>query len=130
VAPGGGLRQDDDAVRIDREQVGAVTILSFVGEFDAVSKPAMLQEIDDLIEGSKQVVFNLSEVTFVNSSALGYLLKTVKTLRDEGGELVFTEPAKCFRNIVDVYGIDKVFLVFASDRAALEHFGEAGDTVP
>jgi len=50
----------------------------------------------------------------------------VKTLRDEGGELVFSEPAKCFRNILDVYGLDKVFTVFTSDRAALEHFGETG----
>jgi anti-anti-sigma factor len=95
-----------------------------VGEFDAATKPAMLEEIDGLIEGSKQLIFNLDEVTFVNSSALGYLLKGVKTLRDGGGELVFSEPAKCFRNIVDVYGLEKVFTVFASDRAALEHLGE------
>ena len=114
-------------MRIDKEQVGEVTILSFVGEFDAVNKPAMLQEIDDLIDGSKQLIFNLSEVTFVNSSALGYLLKTVKALRDEGGELAFSDPAKCFRTIIDVYGIEKVFTVFASDRAALEHFGADGD---
>lgn len=73
VASGCGLRRDGEAVRIDREDVGAVTILSFVGE------------------------------------------------------LVFSEPAKCFRTIVDVYGIDQVFLVFASDRAALKHFGEGVD---
>jgi anti-sigma B factor antagonist len=114
-------------VRIDREQVGEVTILAFVGEFDAADKPAMLEEIDALIEGSKQLVFNLNEVTFISSSAIGYLLKTMKALRNRGGELALSEPAKCFRNIIDVYGIEHVFKVFASDRAALEHFGETGD---
>ena len=39
---------------------------------------------------------------------------------------IFVAAAGSFLSIVDVYGIGAVFRVFASDRAALEHFGEAG----
>jgi anti-sigma B factor antagonist len=114
-------------MNIEKQTVGAVTILTFQGEFDAAADASRLDEIDGLIGDSKRVIFNFRELKFMNSAALGYLLKTVKALRDQGGDLVYSEPAGSFLKIVDVYGIGAVFRVFASDRAALEHFGESGD---
>ena len=113
-------------MRIERKAAGNVTILAFAGEFDAANVPETIEETDELIEGSLRLVFNFRDLTFIDSSGIGYLLKTMKVLRDRNGELVCSEPAKCFRNIVDVYGIGQVFKIFASDRAALEHFGEPG----
>jgi len=120
------MRRNGDAVNIESKTVGAVTILTFAGELDAANVPETIEKIDELIEGSLRLVFNCRDLTFINSSGLGYLLKTVKVLRDQNGELVFSEPAKCFRNIVDVYGVGQVFHLYASDRAAVEHFAEAG----
>jgi len=115
-------------VRIERKTAGNVTILAFVGEFDAANVPSTIEETDGLIEGCVKLVFNFRELTFIDSSGLGYLLKTMKVLRDRNGELVCSEPAKCFRNIIDVYGVGRVFKIFATDRAALAHFAEAGDS--
>jgi anti-anti-sigma factor len=114
-------------VRIERKTAGNVTILAFAGEFDVVDMPATIEKIDGLIAGSNRLVFNFSELTFINSSALGYLLKTMRALRNQGGELVYSEAAKCFRNVVEVYGVVNVFKAFPDDRAALEHFGETGN---
>jgi anti-sigma B factor antagonist len=114
-------------MQVEKQTIGDVILLAFRGEFDAVREAAKLEEIDELIEGALRVIFNFGGLTFVNSSALGYLLKTAKAFRDRGGELVFSEPAKCFRNIVDIYGVDKVFRIFPDDRAALAHFGVTGD---
>lgn len=110
-------------MHIEKQTAGDVVILAFAGEFDAAQKSDLIEEIDGLIEDATQVVFNFEGLTFINSSGLGYLLKTVKTLRDAGGELVFSQPSRPFRNIVDVYGVAAVFHICESDQAALEHFG-------
>jgi anti-anti-sigma factor len=115
-------------LNIEKQQtVGNVTVLALAGEFDAAADRSTLGEIDALIPNCKRLVFNFRELTFMNSSALGYLLKTLKALRDEGGDLVFSEAARSFHNIVEIYGLGHLFKVFPDDRAALAHFGETGD---
>lgn len=109
-------------MNIEKQTVGDVTLLTFFGEFDAAADAAQLEEIDELIGDCTHVIFNFHGLTFVNSSALGYLLKTSKTLRDRGGELIFSEAAKPFRNIVEIYGVGPVFAMYANDQAALDHF--------
>jgi len=113
-------------MKIEKQTVGDVVVLTFAGEFDAFGDASVLEEIDGLIEGSTRAVFNFRDLTFISSSALGYLLKAVKTLRDAGGDLVYSEPAQSFRRIIDVYGVAEVFRVFASDHAALAHFERYG----
>jgi anti-anti-sigma factor len=110
------------AMHIEKQTAGDVVVLAFTGEFDAAHEPQLVKEIDGMIEDATQVVFNVEGLTFINSSGLGYLLKTVKTLRDAGGDLVFSQPSRPFRNIVEVYGVAAVFHVCETDQAALEHF--------
>lgn len=120
------MSRNEEALKVASRTVGDVAILSFAGDFDAASDPSSIEDVDALIAECKRVIFNFSGLTFVNSSALGYLLKTVRALRDRGGELVFSEPAKCFWNILEVYGVGQVFAVYPDDQAALQHFGQNG----
>jgi anti-anti-sigma factor len=112
-------------MHIEKQTAGDVVVLACAGEFDAANQPGMIKEIDGLIEGATRVVFNFDGLTFINSAGLGYLLKTVKALRDAGGDAVFSEPSRPFRNIVEVYGVAAVFRLYASDQAALKHFDES-----
>jgi stage II sporulation protein AA (anti-sigma F factor antagonist) len=109
-------------VNIEKRTVGDIPILTFAGEFDAVSSPATLEEIDGLIGESTRVVFNFRGLTFINSSALGYLIKTAKALEDQGGELVYSEPTKPFRNIVETYGVADRVNLFPNDQTAVDYF--------
>jgi anti-sigma B factor antagonist len=110
-------------VNIEKRTIGDVTIVTLAGEFDAASDPATLEKLDAIIEGATRVVFNFRDLTFMTSSALGYLLKITRALRDRGGELVYSEASRPFHNIVEIYEIDRVFRVFPDDQAALAHFG-------
>ena len=59
-------------MKVERNRVQDVTILKFVGEFDAFNLPTYSQKIDALVEeGETSMVFNLHLLTFINSSALG-----------------------------------------------------------
>lgn len=109
-------------MEIDKQTVGDVVLMTFAGEFDAAGHAEQLEELDELIEAASCVIFNFRDLTFINSSALGYLLKTSKVLRERGGELVISEPAECFQKILNVYDVDPVFRVFPDNGAALDHF--------
>jgi anti-sigma B factor antagonist len=102
-------------------------ILALAGDVDASGLPAFSAKVDALIRtGHTRIVFNLRRLAFINSSALGYLIRTVKRLRELDGELVLSEPSPYFRSAVDRLGLDQVFRIFPSDELALEYFHTTG----
>jgi len=112
-----------------REEPDGVTILTFKGEFDAFNLPKISEGIDQLVQkGRTRLVFNLKGLKFINSSALGYLIKTHKNLREYDGELVLSEPSKFFETTVATLGIDQIFKIYTTDEEAVKHFhGEEGE---
>ncbi len=110
-------------MKIDRRQAGDVVILAFTGEFDAFNLPTISEAIDTLIEkGTNQFVFNLHLLKFINSSALGYLIKVSKQLREMEGELALSQPSKFFQSTVSTLGLDQIFKIFPSDEEAVQYF--------
>ena len=113
-------------MKIDRKQAGDVMILAFTGEFDAFNLPTISEKLDALIEkGVAKLVFNLHLLKFINSSALGYLIKTHKRLRELDGELVLSEPSKFFQTTITTLGIDQIFKIFPTDEEAVKYFHDA-----
>jgi len=114
-------------MKIERKTAGDVNILAFTGEFDAFNLPQISEKIDDLVQrGCNRLVFNLHLLKFINSSALGYLIKTAKRLRELDGELVLSEPSKFFQTTIKTLGIDQIFKIFPDDQEAVKYFHDAG----
>jgi len=114
-------------MKIERKTAGDVTILAFTGEFDAFNLPTISDKLDNLINtGAKKLVFNLRLLKFINSSALGYLIKTRKRLAELDGELVIAQPSKFFQSTITTLGIDQIFKIFPVDEEAVKYFNEAG----
>jgi len=114
-------------MKIERREVGNVNILTFIGEFDAHNLGAISESMDTLIgTGRIHLVCNLSLLKFINSSALGYLIKTNKRLRELDGELVFSQPSKFFQSTIHTLGIQAIFKIFPSDDEALKYYQDAG----
>jgi len=117
----------ESAVRIQRNTIGSVTVVAFTGEFDAMDLPAVDEEMEGIVqEGCKQLVFNLRDLTFINSTWISYLVKTSRDLKAQSGELVLSEPSRFFQRVGKALGIDRVFNIVPDDQAALDHFGEDG----
>jgi anti-anti-sigma factor len=108
-------------VKIRRKEVGGVDVLSFEGEFDASTLPAVAA-IDQLIgEGRIRLVFSLAGLTFVASPVLGYFVKTSKRLKEAGGALVFSRPSHFMQAAIRTLGLDQMFEIFPDDAAAAQH---------
>lgn len=101
---------------------GDVTVLEFAGEFDAFNLPTTSKEIDGLIDaGDVQLVFNLKKLSFINSSALGYLIKARKKAQAAGGDVVLVQPSNFFRKTLVTLGLDKLFSVYESTEDGVAH---------
>ena len=97
------------------------TILHLRGEFDTYYVPLLQNEIDALGKaGIHRAVLNLRLVKFINSTALGAIIKASKQLSAKGGKLVVSRPSAFCRDIFEKVGLDRVVPVFDSDEAATE----------
>ncbi len=104
-------------MKVERKRWENVTILGFIGEFDAFNLPTYSQKIDSLVEqGETNVVFNLRLLTFINSSALGYLLKVKKRCQELGGDLILVQPSKFIKKTLLTLGLQEVFDIYETDE--------------
>ena len=104
-------------MKVERKRWEDVTILSFVGEFDAFNLPTFSQKIDSLVEqGECKMVFNLRLLTFINSSALGYLLKVKKRCQELSGDLVLVSPSKFIKKTLLTLGLQEVFSIYETEE--------------
>ena len=100
-----------------------VVILKFTGEFDAFNLPTFSAKIDAMTQaGDRQLVLDLHLLKFINSAALGYLIKTSKRLKDEGGGLVIARPSKFITKTLATLGLDTVFTAYLTVEDAIIHF--------
>lgn len=94
-------------------------ILHLRGEFDTYYCPMLQEEIDGVLKaGVHNVVLNLRMVKFINSTALGAIIKASKALGVEGGKLVIARPSAFCRDIIEKVGLDRVVSVFDTDEEA------------
>jgi anti-anti-sigma factor len=94
-------------------------ILHLRGEFDTYYVPRLQKEIEDLQKsGVHHVVLNLRLVKFINSTALGAIIKASKSLGANGGRLVLSRPSPFCRDIVQKVGLDRVVPIYDSDEEA------------
>lgn len=102
----------------DRE---GTPVLSVRGEVDVSTAPELRERLLALAEQGKTLaVVDLSEVSFVDSTALGVLVSGVKRLRSAGGDLrlVVTEPR--ITKVFEITGLTDVFKIFSSADEALQ----------
>jgi len=81
---------------------GDVTVLKLVGEFDLGGLSTFNEALAAVDPSAAQVVIDLSELTFVDSTGLGCFARSHNELEARGAKLVLRAPSKAGRRIIDV----------------------------
>jgi anti-anti-sigma factor len=111
-------------ITVEPRETYAILYLS--GEFDTYYVPALQTEVDGLLKANvRGAVLNLRLVKFINSTALGAIIKSSKQFADVGGRLVIAHPSKFCRDILEKVGLDRVVPVFDTDEEAAANLGMA-----
>jgi anti-sigma B factor antagonist len=105
----------------DEEIDDATHVIELGGEVDLYTAPEFKERMVELIEsGKKQIVVDLSQATFIDSTTLGVLVGGVKRLRPAGGALTLVCTDDNITKIFEITGLDRVFPIHGSREAALE----------
>ena len=95
------------------------TLLHLRGEFDTFYCPMLQKEIDGLISaGVTRIAINLRLVKFINSTALGAIIKAARILGANDGKLVISRPSPFCREIIEKVGLDRVVPIYDTDEDA------------
>jgi anti-anti-sigma factor len=109
-------------MKIDKSLQDDYAILSLRGEFDTFHVPSLQEEAESLLaRGIHHIVLNMRFVKFINSTALGCIIKIQRLCKAESGELVIAHPSSFVRDIMGKLGIDQVVSVFDDEDAAIKH---------
>jgi anti-anti-sigma factor len=116
-------------MKIDKSLFDDYAILTLKGEFDTFYCPMLQQEVEDLVErGISHLILDMRLVKFINSTALGAIIKVHKRCKAEGGELVLSQPSTLVRDVVRKVGIDKLVLMYETEseatKAIIKHLNQ------
>ncbi len=110
---------------INTEELGNdAYVISLAGEVDLYTAPEFKEQLLEIVgKGGKEVVVDLSNTTFIDSTTLGVLVGGVKRLRPNGGQLTLVCSDRNITKIFEITGLDKVFPIYASRAEAVENIG-------
>jgi anti-sigma B factor antagonist len=106
-------------------QVGDVTVLDVSGRITLGEGNVILREIvrDLADKENKRIVLNLSEVSYIDSSGVGELVKTHTTIRNKGGELKLANLNKRVHDLLEMTRLSTVFDIHKDEASAIASFG-------
>lgn len=92
-------------------QVGGVLVVDISGRIVLGEESAALRNLvrDLLSRGHKKILFNLQDVSYIDSSGLGHLVSAFTSVQKEKGELKLLNLTK---NVHDVMQITKLYTIF------------------
>ncbi len=95
-------------------------VVAVRGEIDLFTAPELKKMLADAIEnGASQVVVDLSETSFLDSTALGVLIGAVKRLRGRDGALTLVNTDANIAKTFEITGLDQIFTISATRDEAI-----------
>jgi len=96
---------------------------TFVGHFDQHARQDFKWRIDHAItQGYRFVVLNMVAVSFIDSSALGWLVLAQRRFQRIGGKLGIIAPIGFVRDILELTEINEWIPLFTSEDEAWKSF--------
>jgi anti-anti-sigma factor len=92
-----------------------VKVIQPSGILDGISANQLRREINDVVEtGADIVLVDFQDITFMNSTGLGALVSTLRSVRSAGGELFICSLNEQVQMIFQLTKMDRVFKMFAN----------------
>ena len=119
------------ALTIASRELDGVTVLDLSGRITLGEGSVQLREaIRDLIsKGLKNILLNLGDVSYIDSSGLGELVGAYATGANQGAQIKLLNVQKRVHDLLQVTKLYTVFESFTSETAALRSFGAKAASV-
>ncbi len=114
-------------MKVSTRQVDGIMVVDLSGRITLGEGSTMLRDaIKDLISrGNKQILLNLGDVTYIDSSGIGELVSAYTTVRNQGGELKLLNLTKKVHDLLQITKLYTVFDIKDDEAAAVKSFATA-----
>jgi anti-sigma B factor antagonist len=115
------------SLKLKTRQIDGVTILDCSGRITLGEGSVQLRDAvrDLLSKGSKQILLNLGDVTYIDSSGIGELVSAFTTVRNQGGDLKLLNLTKKIHDLLQITKLYTVFDVKEDEASAVASFARA-----
>lgn len=109
---------------IETRTANGVTILDIHGKITIGEGSAEIRNrVRDLLQADrKNILLNLGDVSYVDSSGIGELVSSYTTVTNQGGQLKLLNLTKKLRELLAITKLLTVFDTFDDERRAIESF--------
>lgn len=92
------------------------------GELDMAVANSFRQQVEDMMNQAmaNDIILNLQDVAFIDSSGLGVILGRYKRVSAMGGKMAIVAPQPQVRRILELSGIMKIIEEYSTDEAAIQ----------
>jgi anti-sigma B factor antagonist len=111
-------------MQIAERESGAVTVLDLSGRITMGEDGNLLKDkLQSLLhQGKKNILFNLAQVSYVDSAGLGAIVSAYTTVTREGGSLKLANVTKKLQDLLSITKLLTVFETFDSEDEALRSY--------
>jgi anti-sigma B factor antagonist len=107
--------------------VGSVSVIDVTGYLDAHTAPELENAFNKLITDEKfKVVVNFNDLSYISSAGLGVFMAYVETMRDNHGDIKFSNMKDNVYNIFDLLGFPMLYEFFEQETEAVSKFNDKG----
>lgn len=115
------------SLEINFEKIGAVLLIRLEGELDHHTAEKLRHEVEEQFTKHplKHIVFNLEQLSFMDSSGLGVILGRYKLVKSLGGEMVVCAISPAVKRLFEMSGLFKIVRLEENEKYALQTLGVA-----
>jgi len=114
----------ETVVKIEERTIGPVVVLDMAGRLVAGESQGQLKDkINSLtMQGRLQILLNLAEVSYIDSTGLGELVSSYSTVTRHRGQIKLLNLTKKVQDLLTICRLSTVFETFESESEALSSF--------
>ena len=108
-------------------QVDSVIVIDVSGRITLGEGCAQLRELirDQLSKGNKQILLNLANVTYIDSSGIGELVSAFTAVSNQGGQLKLLNLTKKVHDLLQITKLYTVFDIHDDEAKGIASFQQA-----
>ena len=112
------------SMKVTTRQVDGVMILDLSGRITLGEGSVTLRDAihDSLAKGSKKILLNLGDISYIDSSGIGELVSAFTSMKNAGGELKLLNLTKKVHDLLQITKLYTVFDIWDSESNAISAF--------
>ncbi|MBM3749149.1 MAG: STAS domain-containing protein [Acidobacteria bacterium] len=112
------------SAKLSTRQVGEVVVVDVSGRITLGEGSSNLREgvLELLAKGSKKILLNLGDVTYIDSSGIGELVSAFTSVSNQGGTLKLLNLTKRVKDLLQITKLYTVFDIYDNEAHAISRF--------